>query len=66
MTWSNTRIAVLSIVLSCVGIGVGVLIGYFGAAPKAPTPPQPPTEDLTIVEKLMNEISAENIKSNLR
>ena len=66
MHWSNTRIVILSVVLSCAGIGIGVLIGFFGAAPKTPAPPSPPTEDLSIVEKLMSEISAKNMKENLR
>lgn len=60
MTLSSRHIIVLSIVLASFGIGLGIIIGFF-AIPQGSKTPQ---EDLSIVDKLMKEIKAENIRDN--
>uniref|UniRef100_F6ZAX9 Glutamate carboxypeptidase 2 n=1 Tax=Ciona intestinalis TaxID=7719 RepID=F6ZAX9_CIOIN len=65
---SKSRIIVLTVIVSLLGIGLGVIIGYFGHPNQNLNIPAPvvPTEDPTISQLLMNELSADNIKENLR
>jgi len=57
--------------LALLGFPVGMVIGRFAIVicPSTSTPPTvapPPTEDESIIQRLMDEISASNIKENLR
>ncbi|XP_041461440.1 N-acetylated-alpha-linked acidic dipeptidase 2-like [Lytechinus variegatus] len=58
---------VVGVTTLCVGIGVGVLIGYFSAPGEGEyTNPETREPDESIADRIMEEISAENIKANLR
>lgn len=61
---SKTRTILICVVASAVGIGLGVVIGYF-SHPSAPSNGQP-EEDLSILKKLMDEMKSENIRENLK
>lgn len=50
---------------AAVGIGVGVLIGYFSRG-ETYAPVQHPTADPNVAEKLLNEVSNVEIEENLR
>ena len=66
MGWSSSRIALLAGFLAVVGLGLGMIIGHFGITTNTQTSQSAPTEDLSVIDKLMNEISAERIRENLR
>ena len=59
MTFSKTKLVALSLVIGCVGLGIGIIIGYFGIQESVPT------ENESIHKKLMKEISNERIEQNL-
>ena len=65
MQWSTSRVVLVTLVLSCISIGLGIIIGYFGIT-SSDSSDQSYVEDTSIIEKLMNEISADNIRDNLR
>ena len=67
MAWSASRVAIISGILACFGVGIGIIIGYFGINTNSSDSATPsPSEDVAAVRKLINEISAERIKKNLR
>jgi len=61
---SKTKIIILSVTLAVVGVGVGVIIGYF-SHPSAKNDFSQPEEDASIQSKLMNEMKSENIRQYL-
>jgi len=69
MSWSGSRVAIATSILACFGLGIGIIIGHFGISSPTSAPPTvapPPTEDESIIRKLMDEITAVNIENNLR
>uniref|UniRef100_H2Z1S5 glutamate carboxypeptidase II n=1 Tax=Ciona savignyi TaxID=51511 RepID=H2Z1S5_CIOSA len=54
----------LCAIAAVVGVGLGVIIGYFSHP--APAAPIYPTENPTISKQLMDEMKAENIMNNLK
>ena len=67
MTWSASRVVIVSGILAGFGVGIGIIIGHFGIAPQAmvPSAQTAPVEDVEVISKLMNEISAERMRENL-
>ena len=66
MAWSASRVAIVSSILACFGVGIGIIIGYFGINTNASEPSASPSEDISVVSKLLDEISADRIRANLR
>ena len=75
MHLSNKTIAVIAaVVAACVGIGIGVIIGWFSSQAQFPKPEPCETgwsdalkeEDKTVGKVLMNEMQADNMKEYLR
>ena len=59
------QFVILSLAGVAVGIGLGVIIGYFGRG-ESYAPVEPPTADPNVNRVIINEISNTNIKENLR
>ena len=60
----GSKLALTIISFSVVGLGIGVLIGYFSN--NSSTNDSLGREDESIAKKLMNELKAENIREHLR
>ena len=73
---SNSRILIGAILVLAVGIGLGVIIGWFSHTYDEPKPAPPPSkcdfgelvndENTTILEIIKAKMSAANIDANLR
>ncbi|XP_054752801.2 N-acetylated-alpha-linked acidic dipeptidase 2-like [Lytechinus pictus] len=57
-------ILLVGICALAVGVGIGVIIGYFSSSRDSNPKPRPADED--IADRIMKEISRENIRDNLR
>ena len=66
MTLSGTKLVVSIVICTSVGIGIGVLIGYYSNNSSSPGEQQSVEEDEGISAKLMNEMNSDNIKTHLR
>jgi len=38
MSWSGSRVVIVSGILACFGVGIGVIIGHFGISSSQPSP----------------------------
>ena len=73
-------IGIAAVVTLAVGLGVGILLGHFvtapaagGGEPTSPAPTAPPSyldavkePDASISQKVINGITADNIRTNLQ
>ena len=58
---------VIGVAALCVGIGVGVLIGYFSAPGGGEyTNPETRPSDESIADRILEEISTDKLRENLR